>query len=126
MDHIFHARAPRAAKQVNAACAHWVAVKEIAFLETHNAPTEDWAKHQGRAQGYKTARQVTKATPVRTCLKDPEAGWWKHISTPIIRYTALVINDKGIRVQGKLRKSIQAKLSQLDSDDFHWGHFGSM
>ncbi|CAK0825119.1 unnamed protein product, partial [Prorocentrum cordatum] len=103
--HIFHAYAPRTAKHANAAYAHWVAAMEIAFLETHNAPSEE--------TGYKTARQIMKATPGRTYLKDPEAGWWQHFSTLLIRYT------------GQLRKGTQAKLNQLDSNDSHQDHSGS-
>ena len=65
-----------------------------------------------------------KATPGRNYLKDPDAGWWQHFSTLLIRYASLVMNDKDTDAQHELRKHIQAKLIQLDSDEFHRDHFG--
>ncbi|CAK0812298.1 unnamed protein product, partial [Prorocentrum cordatum] len=108
-----------------AAHAHWAATKEIAVLETRDAPLDEGAGCQGRAQGYKTANQTMKSTPGRAHLKDPEAAWWPHSSSLIARYTPLAKNAKDVQAKRQRRRIIAAKLDQHDSPNFHAGHFGT-
>ncbi|CAK0850274.1 unnamed protein product, partial [Prorocentrum cordatum] len=62
--------------------------------------------------------QIMKATPGRAYLMDPEAGWWQHSSTLLIRYTALATNDKDTRTQGQLRRTTGSMVDPTEANEW--------
>ncbi|CAK0903402.1 unnamed protein product, partial [Prorocentrum cordatum] len=107
--HIFHNHEPNLAEDINSKCAQWIATLELALLETHAVPVEDRARYQGRAEG----------------VQDPEATWWQHLSTLVVRYTALVTNGKDPKARQYIHKTVMKKLDDLENPEFPKEHFGS-
>ena len=66
-----------------------------------------------------------KASPGRAYLKDPEATWWQHLSTLVVRYTALVTNGKDPKARQYIHNTVMKKLDGLENPEFSKEHFGS-
>eukprot|EP00959_Pyramimonas_sp_CCMP1952_P347690 7283027-Pyramimonas_sp.AAC.1 len=66
-----------------------------------------------------------KASPGRAYLKDPEATWCQHLSTLVVRYSALVTNGKDPEARQHIHRTVMKKLDDLENPEFFKELFGS-